>query len=579
MNQMLNELKNLNQTQLIFIGIVGLVVLIIIWLISRVFRLKRLTRKVGALEVMLTSFTSLPIEFRLNRVQGLAASNPEFKEVFERYTSEFEQIKSFYDNDIREPMSELDDALYYKKITKVKKYLKQLSPIVEEYGQRCQVLLTSLEEASEVESIQRVEIIRIKERYRNIKRVYDQSKERLSQVEYSIEDYFRKIEQSFSGFERAMQQSEFEQARKLAEAIEAKIQHIEKVVEQLPDLIVKTRQLIPKRVDGLVTEYQDMKENGFWLVPYDIITRVEQVNAVFKKVLGDINRLEIDYALNDVEEIQSQLTEMMNQLAVEKETKPVFESMQGPLFDRVNALLLGYHECLLDLKEIHNYYFLDDETKKIVNYETTAKTIQAKTEFLMQLIESKKFTMVGMVEELKELQDSLTILEVQVQNYRLKSDELRMDERRIKEETRNLRVVLIEIKSQIRTKHLPIIDESYKTFIADGYHSIHIVDDLLKKRPLPLNELNMKLNDARDLVFKLYDNVHNLIVTAEMVENAIVFGNRYRSLSSEVESELTKAELYFRNGEYTRALEISIDVMERIQPGSYEKLLSAKERR
>jgi len=34
---------------------------------------------------------------------------------------------------------------------------------------------------------------------------------------------------------------------------------------------------------------------------------------------------------------------------------------------------------------------------------------------------------------------------------------------------------------------------------------------------------------ARDIIYKLYDNIHNLIVTADMVEEAIVFGNRYRS--------------------------------------------------
>ena len=48
--------------------------------------------------------------------------------------------------------------------------------------------------------------------------------------------------------------------------------------------------------------------------------------------------------------------------------------------------------------------------------------------------------------------------------------------------------------------------------------------------------------------------MHNLIVTAEMVEDAIVFGNRYRSSFLEVNTELTKAELLYRNGEYTKAL-------------------------
>jgi len=58
-----------------------------------------------------------------------------------------------------------------------------------------------------------------------------------------------------------------------------------------------------------------------------------------------------------------------------------------------------------------------------------------------------------------------------------------------------------------------------------------------------------------------------------MVEEAIVFGNRYRSSFLEVNTELTKAEVLFRNGEYTKALTIAVDIIEKIKPGSYEKLI------
>lgn len=76
------------------------------------------------------------------------------------------------------------------------------------------------------------------------------------------------------------------------------------------------------------------------------------------------------------------------------------------------------------------------------------------------------------------------------------------------------------------------------------------------------------------MIYKLYDNVHNLIVTAEMVEEAIIYGNRFRSSFLEVNTELTKAELLFRNGEYTKALSTAVDIIEKINPGSYEMLIN-----
>lgn len=51
-----------------------------------------------------------------------------------------------------------------------------------------------------------------------------------------------------------------------------------------------------------------------------------------------------------------------------------------------------------------------------------------------------------------------------------------------------------------------------------------------------------------------------------MVENAIVFGNRFRSTHAQMDSDLTRAELCFQNGEYTRALKIAIQAIENMHP-------------
>ena len=75
--------------------------------------------------------------------------------------------------------------------------------------------------------------------------------------------------------------------------------------------------------------------------------------------------------------------------------------------------------------------------------------------------------------------------------------------------------------------------------------------------------MNATLNDAIDYIYKLYNNVNNLVAMAIMVENTIVFGNKYRSTYPDIDSELTRAELCFRNGEYTQALTVALATIER----------------
>ena len=62
-----------------------------------------------------------------------------------------------------------------------------------------------------------------------------------------------------------------------------------------------------------------------------------------------------------------------------------------------------------------------------------------------------------------------------------------------------------------------------------------------------------------------------------MAEMAIVYGNRYRSSNSEVESGLNKATKAFNKGNYKDSLEIVLNTLNIVEPGIHKKLLSKME--
>ena len=84
-----------------------------------------------------------------------------------------------------------------------------------------------------------------------------------------------------------------------------------------------------------------------------------------------------------------------------------------------------------------------------------------------------------------------------------------------------------------------MISESYQDYIQDSYQKADAILNFIRKRPIDLNNLSQQVDAARDVIYKLYDNIHNLIVTAEMVEDAIIYGNRYRSSFLEVNSAIS----------------------------------------
>ena len=69
-----------------------------------------------------------------------------------------------------------------------------------------------------------------------------------------------------------------------------------------------------------------------------------------------------------------------------------------------------------------------------------------------------------------------------------------------------------------------------------------------------------------------------MIKTAQLAEQAIVFGNRYRSSYADVDKGLSDAESYFYKGNYKESLDMAIKVTSMIDENMYRKLMKVYEK-
>ena len=152
------------------------------------------------------------------------------------------------------------------------------------------------------------------------------------------------------------------------------------------------------------------------------------------------------------------------------------------------------------------------------------------------------------------------------------------DEQRAYQQLTKLQIVLAEVEARIRLNRLPAISQQYEEDLAKANDLINRLQTELGETPLNVSLLNSLLNMAIDFIYKLYESVNRILGTAIMVENSIVVGNRYRSSYADIDSELTRAELAYRNGEYTSALQIALKAIEKVHPQSVNKLISSNQR-
>ena len=148
------------------------------------------------------------------------------------------------------------------------------------------------------------------------------------------------------------------------------------------------------------------------------------------------------------------------------------------------------------------------------------------------------------------------------------------DEKRAKEQLEDMSELLETSKAKIREYKLPIIPDAYFVQLKEAIEAIREVNKELDKKPIEIDILNTRVDTARDLIFKLYNTSNELIKTASLAENAIIYGNKYRSKKQYVNDDLNKAEMLFLRGEYKKSLELTLNTIDVIEPGIHKKLLS-----
>ena len=154
---------------------------------------------------------------------------------------------------------------------------------------------------------------------------------------------------------------------------------------------------------------------------------------------------------------------------------------------------------------------------------------------------------------------------------------LKEDEARARDQLYEIKNIINNSKYKIKDYNLPIIPDKFYVELKEAYDAVKEINVEIEKKPISIKTLNLRVDTARDLALKLYQTASSTTKTAAMAEMAIVYGNRYRTSNSEVESGLNSASKAFNKGDYKKSLEIVLNALNIVEPGIHKKLVNKME--
>ncbi len=560
-----------SKTILITVILLLIIALIVIIVLSKRKKSKRLKNLIEQLDREKNIIETAPIPSELSKLETII-KNDKIEEKYNNWMERFDLIRT-------ENIDKINDMIIDLDITggmKYNQYIKKIAQVEIELAKAKELTDTLLDEIKEItlsEEKYRSIITKLKTRYRELSNSFDTHKKEYGDIAEIIELQFENIEKRFQDFESAMEKNEYNEVVHIVKAIDSMIDHMGIVITEVPDLVLLTTKLIPKRIEQINTTYDEMTGRDYPLEYLQIPYNIEQTNKNVSNIIDRIKVLNLEDCMFELKTMLEYLDSLFVDFENEKLARKKFEE-DAPLFERklekINKMVSDIYN---QLDEIKSLYDLKDEDVTIID-EVNTSLIDINKDYKKEIKNLKKRTIpyTQVVKDIEVFSNRLKSVDEEL-DVALKSlGNMYEDEQRAREQLDEIQELLKQSKIKIRAFKLPIVTNDYFVQLSEANDAILEIIKELERKPIVIKTLNTRVDTARDLVLKLYNTTNETTKLARMSEMSIVYGNRFRSSYDNIDQGLNQAEILFYKGNYRRSLEVSIRVIEAVEPNFGKKL-------
>ncbi len=554
-----------DQYKILIIAGLALVALIIVIILINNTKKSNLKKDIDDLNIRFNAVKTIPLAFKLSKAQAMAKRNNDTAEEVKVYYQKYEEAQRHIDQ-ISDMLEDIDDNFSAHKYRDCRKTLALVGDNIAESEKEVADIDKFLEKFQEKENDQRDTSSRLKEQFRDLKLYVNQNSNSLSIGYDGIKKKIEKVEDLFSSSEEYMYINDYADSWDCLLKIKDSMVDIRDCVLKIPSLIKDTKGVIPTLIDEANRKYALTRQRGVYTKHLNVDRRLEEVsNSVSEdvKVLseGNLGNVEVNAIAQ-----KEKLNTLLGELDYENKCYGEVKSIGDTITNSLNELSVLHNYVSGAYKKDKDRFGIENIDAYIKESEEHLSSLKADyIAFNQELAENDKPSS-ELLKQGNEILEKANFDIEKLSSYKASFDKNTSDEKRAKAQLMKLQVVLNEVEVKVLEYHLPTIANSYHDDLLASKKRIEKIKTLLNAVPINIDELNTTLDEAIDFIYKFYNNVNNIVGMAIMVENAIVFGNKYRSTYPEVERDLSKAEFSYLNGEYTKALTMAIACMEKLFP-------------
>lgn len=518
---------------------------------------KKYKKEIERLDIEKNNLLSVPVLSEMSKVKELIKTD-NLKDKLNDWDTTFKLIRDEKIPSLTEEISDVEFLIDRKDYKQAIRKIANVEMEIRNLKRKADNLLEEIKMITESEERNRALITKLKIVYREQQNKFEKTKKEFGDIASYMEDELDNIDKLFAEFEKAMDNNEYVTVEKKINLLDDKISKLGKLIEDIPTIVLMATILVPNKIEEASIYYNRMRRDGYPLDYLNVEYNIKEIKNKVNNIMDNLKQLEMGDSIVELKTIMEYFNGLYNDFDKEKESKDLFRQNikgLGQDIDNVNKVVRDIYLEIDDIK--YNYNLSDEDINKFSHLNKNLENINTDYKILSDHGRMKSFAYSKLVEELDGLSLRLSRLQDDL-DYQLRSiTSMQDDETRAREQLEAIEGLIKKAKYRLNSFKIPVIPSSYYIELSEAQDAIREIAKELNKKPIVIKILNIRVDTARDLVFKIYNKTNDMIKSVSMAEDIIVYGNRYRSSYEEIDIALTKAEELFNRGKYKDSFDIS----------------------
>ncbi len=534
-------------------------------------RNKEYKKTLDKLEIEKNVIDSTPISSEISKIRSFI-KNDKYDDNLNDWENRFKDIKNNQIPKITDMLLEADYALKQQDYKSTVYKIVKLEMEMYKVKTNASKLLDEIKEITSSEERNRAIIIKLKSKYRELMDKFNENKSSYGEIQDSIVLQFENISKRFEAFEIMMENNDYMEVTKIIKSLDEMLKHMSIVIEEVPSIILMSTNILPKKIEEVKETCDKLTHDGYPLDYLNIEYNVDEANKKIVDIMSRAKVLNLEDSLFELKVLLDYFDSLFTDFEKEKTDRKLYDEMSSKFkskLDKINALVNDIYYQLDDIKNIYN--MKEEDVTLLSNVKGELNKLNEDYDILMAHT-GTSFAYSKLIKEIEVMSNNLNNLEERLNVSLDTLGNMKEDELRARQQLEEIKAILRESKIKIKEYNFPVIPKYYYTELNEASQAIKDIIIELDKKPITISVLNTRVDTARDLVLKLYSKTKELLKTVKFAEMAIVYGNRYRA-TDEFNKNLTYSEILFYKGEYQKSLELSINCINKVEPGIYNKLL------